>query len=244
MIVKLALAAMGALTIGAGVLVASQPAPAAPPRSAQANGGLAVVELFTSQGCSSCPPANDNVAALADRKDVLALSFGVTYWDYLGWKDTFASAANTERQRAYDRTLHGDGPFTPQVVIDGRADTVGIRKADIEGLIARERLAGGPALSVAGEALKLGAAARPSGARPADIWLVRYDPRVVQVPIKRGENSGRTLPHRNVVRALTRLGAWNGSSATLRLPPAPTGLSTAVLVQSSDGGPILAALKL
>src|SRR3569832_454700 len=128
MIVKLALAAMGALTIGAGVLAAFQPAPAAPPRPAQAKGGLVVVELFTSQGCSACPPANDNVAALADRKDVLALSFGVTYWDYLGWKDAFASAANTERQRAYDRTLHGDGPFTPQVVIAGRAELQGFAR--------------------------------------------------------------------------------------------------------------------
>ncbi|MBS0297576.1 MAG: DUF1223 domain-containing protein [Proteobacteria bacterium] len=244
MIVKLALTALGALAIGAGAYAASQSAPASTPHASQANGGLAVVELFTSQGCSSCPPANDNVAALADRKDVLALSFGVTYWDYLGWKDTFASPANTERQRTYDRALHGDGPFTPQVVVDGQADTVGVRKAEIEALIARERLAGGPTLSAAGDALKLGSAARPAQARPADVWLVRYDPRVVQVPIKRGENSGRTLPHRNVVRSLTRLGAWNGSSATLRLPPAPAGLSSAVLVQSPDGGPILAALKL
>jgi hypothetical protein len=86
-----------------------------------------VVELFTSQGCSSCPPANANLAALSDRPGVLALSFSVTYWDQLGWKDTFAKPEFTERQVNYEPRLDHDGPFTPQIVVDGRADTIGNR---------------------------------------------------------------------------------------------------------------------
>src|SRR5438132_407188 len=86
-----------------------------------------VVELFTSQGCSSCPPANANLAVLSERPGVLALSFGVTYWDQLGWKDTFAKPEFTARQVTYETPLNRDGPFTPQIVVDGHADTVGNR---------------------------------------------------------------------------------------------------------------------
>lgn len=202
---------------------------------------LTVVELFTSQGCSSCPPANDNVRALSDRPDVLALSFGVTYWDQLGWKDTFAQPKFTARQVDYARTLGHDGPFTPQVVIDGKADVVGARKGEIEALMARENLVGGPVLQVGGGAVALGAGRAP--AKGADVWLVRYDPRIVQVPVQRGENTGRTLPHKNVVRELTRLGAWTGAPVRFAVAPAPGGLSTAILVQTAGAGPILAAAR-
>jgi len=202
---------------------------------------LAVVELFTSQGCSSCPPANDNVRALSDRPDVLALSFGVTYWDKLGWKDTFADPAYTARQYAYARSLRHDGPFTPQVVVDGRADTVGARPGEIEALIGRTSLLGGPAIRIAGDTVELGAAHAPGV--PADVWLVRYDPRTIAVPIRAGENDGRTLPHKNVVRALVRLGAWSGGAERFVLPPASPSLATAVIVQTPGAGPILAAAK-
>jgi hypothetical protein len=200
-----------------------------------------VVELFTSQGCSSCPPTNDNVRALSDRPDILALSFGVTYWDKLGWKDTFADPAYTARQYAYARSLRHDGPFTPQVVVDGRADTVGARPGEIEALIGRTSLLGGPEVRIEGGAVILGAG-RPLSA-PADVWLVRYDPRTIAVPIRAGENDGRTLPHKNVVRALIRLGAWGGGAERFSLPPAPAPLATAVIVQTPGAGPILAAAK-
>ncbi len=204
---------------------------------------LAVVELFTSQGCSSCPPANDNVRALSDRPDILALSFGVTYWDHLGWKDTFAQPAFTARQVAYARALHHDGPFTPQVVVDGSADGIGARKGEIEALISRTRLLGGPIIAIQGLTVSLGAA--PTSRPPADVWLVRYDPRVVAVPIRAGENDGRTLPHKNVVRELVRLGAWSGQAERFQAPPPATlGLITAVLVQTPGAGPILAAAKI
>ncbi len=201
---------------------------------------LSVVELFTSQGCSSCPPANDNVAALSGRGDVIALSFGVTYWDQLGWKDTFAQPAYTQRQVAYARSLKHDAPFTPQVVVDGKADVVGARHGEIEPLIARERIEG-PSLSVAADAVEVGAGRAPVA--PADVWLVRYDPRTVQVPVRAGENSGKTLPHKNVVKALVRLGGWSGQATRFALPPAQPGLSTAVLVQTRGAGPILAAAR-
>jgi hypothetical protein len=203
---------------------------------------ITVVELFTSQGCSSCPPANDNVRALGDRSGILALSFGVTYWDQLGWKDTFAKPAFTARQVAYARALHHDGPFTPQVVVDGRADCVGARKGEIEALVSRTRLLGGPAIEIKGETVALGAA--PNTGPAADVWLVRYDPRVVEVPIRAGENDGRTLPHKNVVRELVRLGAWSGKAQRYLAPPAATpGLITAIIVQRPGAGPILAAAK-
>ncbi|HEY2069010.1 MAG TPA: DUF1223 domain-containing protein [Rhizomicrobium sp.] len=197
-----------------------------------------VVELFTSQGCSSCPPANANLRALADRPDVLALSLNVTYWDYLGWKDTFAAPEFTQRQRDYEPRLGHDGPFTPQIVVDGRADTVGDVRADIERLIAERRPVPGPSLSLTGNDVALG-----SGAGAAQVWLVRYDPRTISVPVARGENAGVTLPHRNVVRELTLLGEWHGAAEHFTLPAAPDGLKTAILVQSGRGGPILAAAR-
>ena len=201
-----------------------------------------VVELFQSQGCSSCPPANANVAAISDRPDVLALSFGVTYWDNLGWKDTFATPAYTARQWDYAHGLGHGNVFTPQVVVNGRRDGVGVDRAELRGLlIAGDRGDGGPAVSIRPGAVTIGAGpARAS----ADVWLVRYDPRVVQVPIKRGENGGRTLPHKNIVRELARLGRWSGAAETLPLPrSADPILRTAVLVQAPGGGPILAAAR-
>jgi hypothetical protein len=201
-----------------------------------------VVELFQSQGCSSCPPANANVIALSARPDILALSFQVTYWDQLGWKDTFGSPLNTARQWDYARALRHDNVWTPQVVINGRTDVVGIEKGEIEQAIVRvDRGAAGPAVTVAGGRVTIAGAAP---AHPAGVWLVRYDANIVQVPIRRGENGGRTLPHKNVVRSLTRLGDWSGPSRSYALPaPDSSGLKSAILVQAGPGGPILAAAR-
>jgi hypothetical protein len=226
---KRAIAGVG-LAVGLGL---TDPALAQP---------LTVVELFTSQGCSSCPPANANLAKLAGRPDILALSFGVTYWDSLGWKDTFASKAYTDRQWDYAHGLRHANVATPQVVINGRADVVGNNLAEIEKTARATPAPGGPGLTLTADSVAI--AAGPKPAKPAQVWLVRYDPNTVQVPIKRGENTGKTLPHRNVVRELTRIGAFDGQATTLRLPPARlANLKTAILVQSGPGGPILAAAK-
>lgn len=199
-----------------------------------------VLELFQSQGCSSCPPANANVNALADRPGLLALSFGVTYWDQLGWKDTFAKPEYTARQWAYAHGLHHQDVGTPQVVLNGRTDLVGVDRAELENAI---RAAGRPAgAQVALAPGRATVAAGRNPGHPADVWLVRYDPRVQQVPIRRGENGGKTLPHKDIVRQLVRLGGWTGAAAAFPLPPSPDpALKTAILVQVGDGGPILGA---
>ncbi|VVT21868.1 conserved exported hypothetical protein [Sphingomonas sp. EC-HK361] len=200
----------------------------------------AVVELYQSQGCSSCPPADLVLNALADRPDVLALSFAVTYWDQLGWKDTFGSPAFTTRQWDYAHAGGRGNVATPQVVINGRGVVTGNRRADIDAAIRRfDRGAGGPGIGGDGRAVTVGA-----GAGKGTLWLVRYDPRTIAVPIRAGENGGRTIPHRNIVRQLIALGPWTGTPARYALPAAPRGLATAVLLQAGKGGPIVAARRL
>ncbi|WP_428376210.1 DUF1223 domain-containing protein [Lichenicoccus sp.] len=213
---------------------------AGPPRALAADvAHPTVVELFQSQGCSSCPPANANLLALASRPDVLALSWQVTYWDHLGWTDTFGKPEFTERQRDYARAFHRDQVFTPEIVVNGQADVVGNRRDELDRLISRaDRGNEGPSIALAGSAVTVSAA---PGAR---VLLVRYDPALVQVPIARGENGGLTLPHRNVVRELVLLGVTDGQPGRFRLPPASRpGLRSAVLVQAGLGGPILAAAR-
>lgn len=220
----------------------AQPAAARAP-SPQATDGLTVVELFTSQGCNSCPPANANLLWLSERDDLLTLSFNVTYWDDLGWPDTFARPEYTARQRDYQRGLGTDNVWTPQVVVDGRAHTVGRRMEQIQSLIDRRRPGTGPAIVFRGGGVGLAGGQTP--AAPADVWLVHYEPRPIAVPVARGENAGVTLPHASVVRDLVRLGQWSGGEARgWRLPaPSREGLLTAVLVQAPSGGPILTAAR-
>ena len=225
-----------------GLLASLAACAAAPGRAADAVHPT-VVELFQSQGCSSCPPANANLLTVIDRPDILALSFGVTYWDDLGWKDTFAKDQYTQRQWDYAHGLGHGNVFTPQVVVNGRRDGVGASAGDFVALIkAGERGVGGPALALRPNEISIGAAAAPN--KPADVWLVRYDPRIEQVAIKRGENTGKTLPHRNVVKQLVRLGAWSGAATHFALTASgDPALRTAVLVLLPRCGPILAAAR-
>lgn len=210
---------------------------------ADANERLTVVELFQSQGCSSCPPANVVVSSLCERSDLLVLSFGVTYWDHLGWRDTFGKPEFTARQRDYARGLGIRGVYTPQVVVNGRVDLVGSDRAALESAIRRnQRSTPEPAITVDAAGVVVGAATSRGA---ADVWLVQYDPRTLQVPIRRGENGGRTLPHRNVVRALSRVGEWHGATQRYSLPEARERIwRRAILVQHAEGGPLLAAARL
>lgn len=228
---RLFLAAIGLLTLND--IAAAQESPAAP--------SPVVVELFQSQGCSSCPPAEANLNALAGQPDILALSFAVTYWDQLGWKDTFATQAYTDRQWSYARHRRRGSVWTPQVYVDGDADLVGTDRAQLDQAITRARATSekGPTLNWQTGKLVVGAG-HPDKA--CDVWLVRYDPRTINVAIRAGENSGRTLPHRNVVRELINLGSWDGSTHTYLVPPSThAGLSTAALIQAASGGPIVEA---
>lgn len=199
----------------------------------------AVVELFTSQGCSSCPPANANLVRLSNDPDVLALSFSVTYWDYLGWKDIFGKKEFTERQVTYEPALGQSGPFTPQMVVNGHQSTVGYDLNQIRRVIASEPALSGPGIALAPNVAVIDAAKGRSA--PADVWLVRYAPGTVQVPVARGENAGETLPHAHVVHELTRLGTWDGKMLKLPIPAAAGDLKSAIIVQEPRGGRILAA---
>lgn len=200
-----------------------------------------VIELFQSQGCSSCPPANANINALAQHPDILVLSFAVTYWDGLGWKDSFAKPQFTDRQWDYARGFGNAQVWTPQVVINGRANITGTQAAPLQALIDRnDRGTGGPSVALVGSSVAINGSTR----QPADVWIVRYEPRAIDVAIKAGENGGKTLPHRNIVRELIKIGHWTGGDTAFAVPAATrAGLATAALVQSGPGGPIIAATR-
>lgn len=201
-----------------------------------------VVELYQSQGCSSCPPANANLNAVAGNKGILALSFAVTYWDQLGWKDRFARPEYTQRQWDYANAADRGRVYTPQVIVNGREMMVGGNKAHFARLIAAGAPRGGPSLKARYGEVVVGAG--KAGA-PANVWLVRYDPRVRNVAIRAGENGGRTLPHRNIVTELRAIGRWTGREARFTVAPATdAAIKSAVFVQQGTGGPIVSALKL
>jgi hypothetical protein len=202
----------------------------------------AVVELFTSEGCSSCPPAEAYVGELVRRRGVLALTYHVDYWDDLGWRDRFGLPEAVRRQRNYARTLRLSSVYTPQVVIDGQGDFVGSDRVSIDRALTRNR--SGVAVAVAvrdGEVLvDLGMQA---DAAPSDVVLVAYQRSAVS-PIGRGENAGRTLNEFNVVREFHTLGRWDGHIARYRsrvdaLPRGST--DVAVLVQPVGQAPIIGA---
>ena len=203
-----------------------------------------VVELYTAQGCASCDKANAYVAGLADQKGVLPLTFSVDYWDYLGWKDTFARPEFTDRQRAYAKRFGVAEVFTPQVVVDGRAQTAAVKADAVEALVRDARHDGldAPQMRWRGsDFVAVGGGRRPQGG--AGVWLVRYDPREAATEVKDGDNRGHKVAERNVVAQLVRLGAWRGRPVLLKLPPAPQdGLKTIVLVQGDSGGKVLGML--
>ncbi|UEM21570.1 DUF1223 domain-containing protein [Skermanella mucosa] len=199
-----------------------------------------VVELFTSEGCSSSPAADVLLNELAGRPDVLALSFHVDCWDDLGWADPFATDWATRRQRDYNDALGRSSVYTPQMVIDGSAEVFGGNARLVGQAVAARRAAHGQTRrSRTGVGLREQAGGLditiPAGHRKREtrILAVRYDLRR-GVLVKAGENRGRRLSHSHVVRDVTDLGAWTGDSCRLRTLPAPAGQGVAVLVQELD----------
>lgn len=184
----------------------------------------AVVELFTSQGCSSCPPADAYLGVLAKRKDVTALTFNVDYWDYLGWKDTLASRQYSQRQRSYAR-MRGDGEvYTPQVVINGVDHAVGSRRFSVNTAIDKAKrvfASHSVPLKLSKDSTKLmitaGDAKEGSGIKSGTIWIACVK-KAITVPIGRGENTGKTITYYNVVRQMVPVGMWSGTSKTVDLP--------------------------
>lgn len=214
-----------------------------------AGDGPIVVELYTSQGCSTCPPADAFLGELAGREDVIALSFHVDYWDYIGWKDQFALPGNTDRQRRYSRRFHTGYVYTPQMVVDGRGHHSGADRAAVEELIDGARAATDARLNVrivenADGTMSAEIPALP-GAPEAEVWMVLYD-RSHTTEISRGENAGRTLTYFNIVRDMRHLADYDGQAMTVSLE-APTGAAAAgrdgcvVVVQEDGQGPVLGA---
>jgi hypothetical protein len=227
---RIALATLMLTSIPLGAMAAPAPDPV-------------VVELFTSQGCSSCPPADAFLTELAQqRKDVLPLSFHVTYWNGLGWKDPYSFDAATERQQQYARSLGDRQVYTPEMVVNGEQGFVGSDRA--EGLAEIARAAHDRGIPVPlrltrkenGLSVSIGA-----GTGDATVLLVGFDPEH-RTAVGRGENGGRTLLESNIVRSLSEVGQWTGAAVDLQAA-IPAGERLAVLLQSNEGK-ILAAATL
>ena len=201
-----------------------------------------VIELFTSQGCSSCPPAEAYIGRLSARSDVLALAFHVNYWDELGWRDRFALAQSVERQNVYALNLGRSSVYTPQLVVDGRDDQVGSGGQAIERALSESRDGVPVKVSMHEAEVLVDIGARPDAAR-ADVVLIPYLRRAVS-SIGRGENAGRTLEEFNIVRAIRTLGPWKGEAQSFHVPVSslpPDATDVAVLVQASGQAVILGA---
>jgi hypothetical protein len=229
----------------------AQSAGTAPPTSVSTSPIKAVLELYTSQGCSSCPAADALLTRLAQRNDVIAVSLPVDYWDYLGWKDTLAQAKFSERQKAYAKAL-GDGMvYTPQVIVNGAVHVNGSDEGKIAAAISKTSKTMARShvpvqlTAVDGKVLvDIGAAPQGSTAKEATVWLAVISPSI-EVPINRGENKGKTITYSNVVRDLIPIGMWSGKPMKVQLQRhsiAHAGAERcAVLVQQDKAGPIVGA---
>jgi len=214
-----------AVVLGALAALAFGPSPAG------ADSRPVVVELFTSQGCSSCPPADRLLGELARRGDVLALGFHISYWDNLGWKDPLSNPASTDRQKAYARRLSGGQVYTPQIVVEGTREMIGSHREEIFATLRQAEPAASAAINFSADrrSVTIG-----PGIGAGEVLLARFaQHRATQVGA--GENAGRMLDDANGVETLTVLGPWTG--ATLRFPiePPEPGKGVAVLVQAADG---------
>lgn len=201
-----------------------------------------VVELYTSQGCNSCPPADAYLGELAKRPGVIALAFHVTYWNYLGWADPFSLREADTRQRGYQMALHRSNYYTPQIVVAGRWEAVGSARREVEALIAKAAKLPGVKVTLeraGAAALKATVEAAPA-AKDADLLLVLFD-RQHTTRIERGENGGKTLTYYNVVREIRAVGRHEGARVELTLPAAQRPGGAALLVQAPKHGAILGA---
>ena len=202
----------------AGLIVAASIA------SAGAQEPRAVLELFTSQGCSSCPAADKLLGELSRDPSLVTLSLPVDYWDYLGWKDTLALHGHTSRERAYAETRGDRAVYTPQIVVNGVAHAVGSDRKAIENAIAQTRSSAAPlklpvTMSVADGKVSVSVPAAAGEQRSGEVWLCPISGKV-EVVIERGENRGKTIAYTNVVRRWVKLGDWNGQAKTFSLPVA------------------------
>ncbi|MDA8746731.1 DUF1223 domain-containing protein [Litoreibacter sp.] len=214
----------------------------APVQSASAD---VVVELFTSQGCSSCPPADVVLGKLAKRDGVIALSLHVDYWDYLGWKDAFASPAFTQRQKDYAAYAGSSMIYTPQMVVGGVDSVIGTRGMELADQIAKHKaLPERVSLNAkrSGNAVMVRAQAKKNAPRRMVVMLVQYSPNET-VSIQRGELAGRSLTYHNVVQNWTKVADWDGVAPLSFDAKTSDGAPAVVIVQDGTAGPIVAAVK-
>ena len=184
----------------------------------------AVVELFTSQGCSSCPPADKIIGELAKDPSVIALSMPIDYWDYLGWKDTLADKRFSARQKAYSQVRGDRNLYTPQVIVNGSTQVIGSDRASIDGAITDTSKADGVmsvpvTMTLSGKLINVSVAASkvPSAAAHGEVWICSIS-KAIPIMIGRGENRGQEVTYYNVVRNLLKVGDWNGSSGSWAVP--------------------------
>ena len=212
---------------------------------------VGVIELFTSQGCSSCPPADVLIKTYAARNDILALSLPVDYWDYLGWKDTLGSPKNSERQRNYAKARNDGQVYTPQAVVNGiahvngaSAESIDAALAKTEAQLATNRVPLTFSLDRGNIVIEAGQAAETATIKEATVWLAVIQ-KSTDVVVARGENHGRTLSYTNVVRELTPVGTWTGQPMRIQLARSavmrPQMESVAILIQQGKAGPIIGA---
>jgi hypothetical protein len=193
-------------------------------RPAHATEPRAVVELFTSQGCSSCPPADKIIGELAKDPSVIALSMPIDYWDYLGWKDTLADKRFSARQKAYSQARGDRNLYTPQVIVNGSTQVIGSDRAGIEGAIMNTSKADGVmsvpvTMTLSGKLINVSVAASrvPAAAARGEVWICSVS-KAIPIMIGRGENRGQEVTYYNVVRNLLKVGDWNGSSGSWTVP--------------------------
>lgn len=212
---------------------------------ASADGPGTVVELFTSQGCSSCPPADEILADLTGRDDVIPLALHVDYWDYLGWRDDLASPLFTARQKAYAYKHNATQVYTPQIIVGGVDGVVGSHGMKVMELIQRHNAAPDPVtLDVMRDGRLLSIKAEATGApRPTVVQVAQYIPMVTR-DIRRGENAGRTVTYANTVTSLRTVGQWNTGRPLEMSAQADPELPVVVIVQDGVDGPILGAYQL
>lgn len=202
-----------------------------------------VVELFTSQGCSSCPPADEIISKLVDEDNVIVLGWHVDYWDYLGWKDEFSRPENTQRQMGYRDRWNLRSLYTPQAVIHGEAQIIGSDERKVRMYINQFQADGSPLelnLSQTGNTANIRVSAKGSGLPATDIYLVKIIPET-STEIARGENAGKTIKYVNVVEEMIWVADWNGRSTKSVNAPLDGGSDYIVLVQAKEFGPILGA---
>jgi hypothetical protein len=198
-----------------------------------------VVELFTSQGCSSCPPADALLGELVRRADVVALGFHISYWDRLGWKDPLSSQGSTERQKTYARRFHTP-VYTPQLVVDGTSEMVG---SDRDAVLGALRAARPEAIAPVAFAADRRSVAIDAGEGGGEVLLVRFIQRQT-TDVAAGENAGRTLRDANGVKSSERIGTWDGARREFQIEPPAAGEGLAVIVQAPDGKMLGAAMAL